>query len=148
MSHAADRLRLVLLSLTVAALAACGGSGAEEEDAAPVQSGSPSPSPSPAPSPSPSPSPAPSPAPAPAALGSATLQWGTSSDARVVGYRVYWGTASRRYQARGTGAPANSDNSHVVGSLQSGRTYYFAVTAYDGAGTESDFSAEATKTIP
>jgi fibronectin type 3 domain-containing protein len=76
------------------------------------------------------------------------LQWGTSSDPRVVGYRVYWGTASRSYQARGTGTPANADNSHVVGNLRSGRTYYFAVTAYDGAGTESDFSAEATKTTP
>jgi hypothetical protein len=28
------------------------------------------------------------------------------------------------------------------------RTYYFAVTAYDNSGNESDFSAEATKTIP
>jgi fibronectin type 3 domain-containing protein len=66
----------------------------------------------------------------------------------VVGYRVYWGTASRAYQPRGSGTLAGAGNSYVVGNLQSGRTYYFAVTAYDGAGTESDFSAEATKTIP
>jgi hypothetical protein len=144
MSHATHRLRLILLSLSVAALAACGGSGGDDEGAAPVQGGTPSPSPAPSPSPSPSPPPPP----APAAVGSATLQWGSSADARVVGYRVYWGTASRDYQARGTGTPANADNSHVVGNLRSGRTYYFAVTAYDSAGIESDFSAEATKTIP
>jgi fibronectin type 3 domain-containing protein len=66
----------------------------------------------------------------------------------VVGYRVYWGTASRAYQPRGNGTLAGAGNSYVVGSLQSGRTYYFAVTAYDAAGTESDFSAEATKSIP
>ena len=76
------------------------------------------------------------------------LQWSASSDSRVVGYRVYWGTASRSYQTRGTGAPANGGTSHVVGNLTSGRTYYFAVTAYDNAGSESAFSAEASKAIP
>jgi hypothetical protein len=64
----------------------------------------------------------------------------------VVGYRVYWGTASRTY---GTSAPANGGNtSYIVGGLPSKKTYYFAVTALDNAGNESAFSAEATKTIP
>lgn len=38
--------------------------------------------------------------------------------------------------------------SYVVNNLTSGRTYYFAVTAYDAAGLESAFSAEAVKAIP
>jgi hypothetical protein len=96
----------------------------------------------------PPPSPPPPPPPAPPAVGTATLQWSASSDSRVVGYRVYWGTTSRGYQARGTGAPANGGTSHLVGNLPSKKTYYFAVTAYDNANNESDFSAEATKTIP
>jgi Fibronectin type III domain len=110
----------------------------------------PGPAPAPAPVPTPPPpAPAPAPAPPPATVGSATLQWSPSSDTRVIGYRVYWGTASGTYQARGTGAPPNGGStSHVVGGLVSKRTYYFAVTAYDNGGNESAFSAEATKTIP
>jgi len=97
----------------------------------------------------PPPPPPPAPAPAPAAVGTATLQWAASSDSRVAGYRVYWGTNSRSYQqGRGSGAPAGLSVSYVVGSLQSGRTYYFAVTAYDASGNESAYSAEASKTIP
>jgi hypothetical protein len=81
-------------------------------------------------------------------VGSATLQWSASSDSRVVGYRVYWGSSSRSYQqARGAGQVASSTTSHVIGNLPTQRTYYFAVTAYDAAGNESDFSAEASKTI-
>jgi hypothetical protein len=61
---------------------------------------------------------------------------------------VYWGTASRTYQqAFGAGIPAAS-TTYTVGNLPAGRTYYFAVTAYDGSGNESAFSAEASKTIP
>ncbi len=148
---------LALMSLAVATLTACGGSSEADtsEAAAPVGAASPTPAPGVAPTPPaptpPAPGPAPTPPPPlpPAAVGSATLQWSASSDSRVVGYRVYWGTTSRAYQAKGNGAPANGGNiSHLVGGLQSKRTYYFAVTAYDNNGSESDFSAEATKTIP
>ena len=69
----------------------------------------------------------------------------------MVGYRVYWGTAPRSYQqARGAGvqAGAATTTSYVVGNLQSGRTYYFAATAFDATGAESDYSAEGSKTIP
>jgi hypothetical protein len=38
-------------------------------------------------------------------------------------------------------------SSHIVGNLPAGSTYYFAVTSYDAAGNESDFSAEASKAI-
>jgi fibronectin type 3 domain-containing protein len=78
-------------------------------------------------------------------VGSATLQWSASSDSRVVGYRVYWGTTSRGYQQS---LAAGAGTSYLVPNLPSGRTYYFAVTAYDNNGNESEFSAEASKTIP
>lgn len=80
---------------------------------------------------------------------SATLTWSAPGDANVVGYRVYYGTGSRDYrQAKGAGINAGNCTSYVVNSLDLGRTYYFAVTAYDASGNESDFSNEASKSIP
>lgn len=145
------------------ALTACGGSDADTaapaigaESPGPAPAPAPTPGPSPAPSPpapaptpppppAPAPAPGPAPTPAPPTVGSATLQWSASSDTRVSGYRVHWGTASRVYsQSVDVGAAA----SRVVSGLPSGRTYYFAVTAYDANRAESAFSAEATKSIP
>jgi fibronectin type 3 domain-containing protein len=61
---------------------------------------------------------------------------------------VYWGTSSGNYaQGRGNGVYVTG-TSYLVSNLARGTTYYFAVTAYDAAGLESGFSAEATKTIP
>ncbi len=114
----------------------------------PVPSPPPPPPPPPPPA-SPPASPPPATAPVPPTTGTATLQWSASSDSRVIGYRVYWGTTSGGYQARGTGAqPNGGSTSHLIGGLLSKQTYYFAVTAYDNAGNESAFSTEATKTIP
>jgi fibronectin type 3 domain-containing protein len=77
------------------------------------------------------------------------LSWGASSDSRVVGYRVYWGTAPRAYnQQLGRGLAAGTATNYIVNNLPAGRTYYFAVTAYDASGNESAYSAEATKAIP
>lgn len=80
---------------------------------------------------------------------SATLIWSAPGDSSVVGYRVYYGTGSRDYlQAYGAGINAGNCTSYVVNSLDRGRTYYFAVTGYDASGNESDFSNEASKSIP
>src|SRR2546422_7256990 len=74
--------------------------------------------------------------------GTATLTWdpGTS----VAGYKVYTGTSSNAY-----GAPVDVGNvtTFQIFSLQSGKTYYFAVTAYNSTG-ESGYSNEASKSIP
>ena len=155
---------LALLSLAVATLTACGGGSEADASAAAAPVGAPSPTPSPGvaptppaptpPGPGPAPAPPPPPPtpppgsppapPPPPPTGSATLQWSASSDTRVVGYRVYWGTASRTYpQSLGAG----TGTSYLVSNLAPGR-YYFAVTAYDSSNTESAFSAEASKTIP
>ncbi len=153
---------LALLSLAVATLTACGGGSEADATAAAAPVGAPSPTPSPGvaptppaptpPGPGPAPAPPPPPPPPPPGsppappppTGSATLQWSASSDTRVVGYRVYWGTASRTYpQSLGAG----TGTSYLVSNLAPGR-YYFAVTAYDSSNTESAFSAEASKTIP
>jgi hypothetical protein len=65
----------------------------------------------------------------------------------VLGYRVYYGTASHTYiQSVGAGINAGNATTFTVTGLTTG-TYYFAVTAYDAAGNESGFSVEASKTI-
>jgi fibronectin type 3 domain-containing protein len=64
----------------------------------------------------------------------------------VAGYRVYWGSSSGSYsQALGAGINTGSTTSYTVTGLTVGRTYYFAVTAYDAAGNESAFSGEVSK---
>jgi hypothetical protein len=74
---------------------------------------------------------------------SVTLAWDPNSEPDLAGYRLYYGTASRSYYrtvevAGGTSVP--------VADLDPGTTYYFAVTAYNTAGLESDFSNEVSHT--
>ncbi|MGD9834168.1 MAG: fibronectin type III domain-containing protein [Piscinibacter sp.] len=76
------------------------------------------------------------------------MSWNRSNSADTVGYRVYYGTSSGSYvQARGSGVDAGASTSFTASGLVSGRTYYFAVTAYDAAGNESGFSAEVSKVV-
>jgi hypothetical protein len=79
--------------------------------------------------------------------GSATLAWSAPTDGRVTGFRVYVGASSGSYQPKGNGFNAGDGTSFTVTGLDSGKTYYFAVTSYDGSGNESSFSAEATKKV-
>lgn len=89
-----------------------------------------------------------SPPPGQSATGTATLAWSASSAAGVAGYRVYYGVASGSYlQARGSGLDAGRVATRVVSSLDTGQRYFFAVTAFDAQGNESDFSAEASKVV-
>jgi len=126
-------LASALLSI---ALASCGGGAGQVDNA---QSAA---------SPAPSPSATPSPAPITSQTSAATLRWTASADTRVQGYRVYYGVSSRTYaQSKGAGIDVGGSVSHIAGSLQTGRTYYFAVTAYDGVGNESDYSAEVSKVV-
>jgi hypothetical protein len=62
----------------------------------------------------------------------------------LAGYKIYYGTSSGNYTEV---IDAGNVTTYTVGSLPPG-TYYFAVTAYNGSGNESDYSNEASKTIP
>ena len=76
---------------------------------------------------------------------SVTLAWDQCSDPNVAGYKIYFGTSSHDYtQSVDVGNATNA--TITVGSA--GTTYYFAATSYDSSGAESDFSAEATYTLP
>jgi len=80
-----------------------------------------------------------------AAMGaSVDLTWNPSASADIASYNVYYG-ASHSYQNQvqvGTNLTAHIDG------LQAGVTYYFAVTAVDVFGVESDYSNEFADTIP
>ncbi|MBN1240075.1 MAG: putative Ig domain-containing protein, partial [Gammaproteobacteria bacterium] len=87
------------------------------------------------------------------AMGTATLSWTAptqrtdgSALTDLTGYRVYSST-----DPDDLGSPTDIDNAgittYVVENLTSG-TWYFAVTAVDSSGLESDFSNVASKTIP
>lgn len=71
---------------------------------------------------------------------SVTLAWDPNSPAEnVVGYRLYYGTESRNYAFM---IDITADTTQKVGNLEKGQHYYFAVTALNEAGQESDFSEE------
>jgi hypothetical protein len=67
------------------------------------------------------------------------VAWDPETDPNVAGYKVYYGTASRSYQYNND---AGKNTTSTVSNLQTGTTYYFAVTAYNATGIESGYSAE------
>jgi Fibronectin type III domain len=63
----------------------------------------------------------------------------------LVGYKLYYGLTSRTYDFLKT---VGNQTTYAVSGLEPGRTYYFAVTAYDASGHESHFSDEVSMTVP
>ncbi len=74
-----------------------------------------------------------------------SVEWTPNSDPSVVGYNVYYGGASRNYT---NVLSAGNTNNLSVDGLDEGQTYFFAVTAFDAFGDESDFSAEFVFIVP
>ena len=76
---------------------------------------------------------------------SATLTWTANTETDLAGYKVYRSTASGSY-----GAPIatlGKTTGYSAGSLSTGTTYFFVITAYDSAGNESSYSNEVSKSI-
>jgi chitinase len=77
--------------------------------------------------------------------GPVTLAWDAVSDPDLAGYRLYYGYASGSYSVTlGVGKATTA----ALSGLDAGRTYYFAATAYDVYGDESDFSNEVSYVVP
>ena len=74
-----------------------------------------------------------------------TVAWDASTNPAVTGYRVHFGTAPGNYT---THIDAGNATSCVISGLLEGITYYFAATAYDGDGHESDYSAAVNYAVP
>jgi len=83
--------------------------------------------------------------PAAVAAGTVTLAWDASSGTNAIAnYKVYYGAASATY----TNSVAAGTNLTVsVSNLVVGTTYYFAATAVDTSGLESDYSTEVSTMI-
>jgi len=75
------------------------------------------------------------------------LQWDAVTVSGVTGYKVYYSADSPAAPFNGSGAaegasPVDVQNltTTTLTGLDPGKSYYFAVTAYDAAGNESDYS--------
>lgn len=73
------------------------------------------------------------------AQSGATLAWDPSESGDVTGYRIYYGNASGDYTQS---VDAGNATKFTISNLSAKAVYYFAVTAYNAAGLESDFSNE------
>jgi hypothetical protein len=80
------------------------------------------------------------------------LSWDASPSENVAGYRVYQGIAPashlQTYDVNANTALDSGGFRTVIKDLQSGGTYYFAVTAFDGTNAESEKSNEVSYTVP
>ncbi len=79
----------------------------------------------------------------PPSATTAILAWDPVTDPTLDGYKVYVGTTSGLYTRTIT---VGNLTSYTIDSLATGTTYFFAVTAYNGAG-ESSPSNEVSKSI-
>jgi hypothetical protein len=78
----------------------------------------------------------------------AKVSWNPSSSTNVVGYYVYRGITTGGPYSRLNGSSPDQSTISVDGTVQSGQTYYYVVTAVDVNGLESNFSNEASAFIP
>jgi hypothetical protein len=119
----AARCNCALLLLASALLAACGGGGSEGGGGGSASL----------------------PSTSTTGANAVTLTWDAVTDLSLRGYRIYYGTGPGTYLQ---GLDVGNVTSHTVTGLTSGTRYYFAATAYDVAGNESDFSRETFKDVP
>ncbi len=72
---------------------------------------------------------------------SVTLSWNRNVEMDVTGYRVHYGTVSHTYTLT---QDAGNVLTTTVANLTTGTLYYFAVTAYNALGVESNYSNEVS----
>lgn len=90
---------------------------------------------------------------APASTASSvTVSWQAPADntdgsvvTNLTGYKIYYGEAPRNYSST-IQVPTTGLMTYVVENLSPGQ-YYFAVTAYNSLGEESDFSPEVSTVV-
>ena len=78
---------------------------------------------------------------------SVTLSWDANTESNLAGYKVYYKADSSSLPFNGTGAvegaspvDIHKQTTATISGLDPGRTYYFAVTAYNTSGIESTYS--------
>lgn len=77
------------------------------------------------------------------------MAWDPVSATNLGGYRLYYGTSPGSYlQSPGQGVNMGNTTRYTVTGLAHDTRYYFAVTAYNTAGSESMYSNEDSKDTP
>jgi Fibronectin type III domain len=80
-----------------------------------------------------------------AQAGQVTLAWDANTEPTVGGYQLYYGQTSGNYT---DSVDVGKQTSYALAGLQVGKTYYFAIKAYDTTRTIwSGFSNEVSHTI-
>ncbi len=77
------------------------------------------------------------------AISSVTLAWDPNTETDLAGYKVYYGTTTGVYT---NATDVGNSTTKAITDLADGVQYFFAVTAYNTAGAESDYSAEISYT--
>ncbi len=75
----------------------------------------------------------------------ASLAWNANPQPEVAGYMVHYGQVSGAYTNK---VDVGKVTAYTIAGLLDGRTYYYAVTAYDAGRAESPFSNEASASTP
>jgi len=84
--------------------------------------------------------------PLPALAGTVTLAWDASPGTNTItNYKIYYGPASATYT---NSISAGTSLTATVSNLVQGVRYYFAATATDSYGLESDYSSEVSTVVP
>lgn len=74
-----------------------------------------------------------------------TLAWNPNTESDLAGYRIHHGTASGNYTVH---IDVHNVSTYTVTGLTEGQTYYFAATAYDASGNESEYSNQVSYSVP
>lgn len=69
----------------------------------------------------------------------ATVSWQANTESDLAGYQIYYGTSRNFYSVI---LDVGNVTTYNVTGLTAGTTYYFALTAVDQSGNESEYSAE------
>ncbi len=75
---------------------------------------------------------------------SVTLAWDPNPEPDIAGYILHYGTSSGSYS---NSVNVGNVTTNTVAGLAVNVTYFFAVTAYNASGLESDFSNEVSYTV-
>jgi fibronectin type 3 domain-containing protein len=75
--------------------------------------------------------------------GALSLVWDANTDSDLMGYKLYYGTASGVYDYS---IDVSNVTTYTLTGLTKGRTYYFVATAYDLSHNESSYSNEVSGT--